>query len=127
MDIMEQHHLKISSKSENLTKVEKLIDEICETYNIGESNYGNILIALTEAVNNAIVHGNKSNPDKEVDIAFDNEGDWMKFTIKDEGEGFNFDALPDPTAPENIEIPSSLWFFFFIYLSYSLYFFFFSF
>lgn len=103
---MEQHHLKISSKSENLARVEKLIDDICDTYNIGENNYGNILIALTEAVNNAIVHGNKSNPDKEVEISFDNEGDWMKFSIKDEGEGFNFESLPDPTSPENIEKPS---------------------
>jgi len=106
MVIMEQHRLKIASKSENLALVEKLIDEVCEAYNIGEDNYGNILIALTEAVNNAILHGNKGNPEKNVDISFDSGKDWIKFMVKDEGPGFDHSQLPDPTAPENIEKPS---------------------
>lgn len=103
---MEQHRLKIASKSENLALVEKLIDEVCESYNIGEDNYGNILIALTEAVNNAILHGNKGNPEKNVDISFDSGNNWIRFVIKDEGPGFDYSHLPDPTAPENIEKPS---------------------
>jgi serine/threonine-protein kinase RsbW len=106
MDIMEQTRLKIASKSENLALVEKLIDEVCETHNIGEDNYGNILIALTEAVNNAILHGNKGNPEKNVDISFDSGDNWIQFVVKDEGPGFDFNQLPDPTAPENIEKPS---------------------
>ena len=96
--------LKISSKSENLTLVEKMIDSVCSQFNINEDHYGNILIALTEAVNNAIYHGNKSDPDKMVEIVFQAKGaDNIVFTVKDEGAGFNSTNLPDPTDPERIE------------------------
>ncbi|MBN8703843.1 MAG: ATP-binding protein [Bacteroidetes bacterium] len=103
---MEQQQLLISSKTENLVLVEKLINEVCQEHKIKEDFYGNILIALTEAVNNAILHGNKGNPGKNVSINYTSQPDSITFTIKDEGDGFNYDTLPDPTAPENIEKPN---------------------
>ncbi len=101
---MEQQ-LSFSSKSENLNLVEKLIDDVCAKNNVNEDYYGNILIAITEAVNNAIHHGNKSNPDKSVSVHYNSEGDKLFFTIQDEGPGFDYDNLPDPTDPQNIEKP----------------------
>ena len=101
---MEQQ-LSFSSKSENLNLVEKLIDDVCAKNNVNEDYYGNILIAITEAVNNAIHHGNKSNPDKSVNVQYSSEGDKLYFTIQDEGPGFDYDNLPDPTDPQNIEKP----------------------
>lgn len=106
MLLMEQQQLLISSKTENLVLVEKLINEVCQEHKIKEDFYGNILIALTEAVNNAILHGNKGNPGKNVSINYTSQPDSITFTIKDEGDGFNYDTLPDPTAPENIEKPN---------------------
>jgi len=60
--------MKIASKIENLREVEKVVDEIAAKYSLKNELYGNILIAFLEAVNNAIVHGNKQNEEKEVVI-----------------------------------------------------------
>ncbi|MCA0430273.1 MAG: ATP-binding protein [Bacteroidetes bacterium] len=98
-------HIKISSNNENLRLVEKLIDDVCQIYNVNEDSYGNILIAVTEAVNNAIQHGNKNNPDKYVKIGFDKGTQMLTFNVSDEGSGFNYNSLPDPTDPANIDKP----------------------
>lgn len=106
MTIPESKSLTISSKTENIVVVETLINEICDKFKISEDHYGNILVALTEAVNNAIQHGNKNNPSKHINISFNIRPDHISFTIKDEGPGFDFSHIPDPTAPENIEKPN---------------------
>ena len=98
--------IQITSKPENLNIVEKLIENIKEEYKLGEDSYGNILVAVSEAVNNAILHGNKANPEKKVDIGYQCNDNKISFIVTDEGEGFNHYNLPDPTAAENIEKPS---------------------
>ena len=95
--------IKISSKIENLRKVEKIIDEISSEFKIGEDLYGNILIAALEAANNAIMHGNKLDESKTVSISFGLFNNILKVKVDDEGTGFDYDNIPDPTAPENIE------------------------
>ena len=97
--------LRFDSKPENIAVVERLIDQLSEQHSIIPEHYGNVLIAMTEGVNNAIVHGNKLDPEKSVTVvcAVDNKN--LVFRISDEGPGFDFDNLPDPTAPENIEKP----------------------
>ena len=65
-----------------------------------EDYYGELLIAMTEAVNNAIVHGNKMDSSKSVTLHFTVADNNLRFTIEDEGPGFDYDNLPDPTAPE---------------------------
>jgi serine/threonine-protein kinase RsbW len=95
--------LNIPSKIENLTIVEKAIDDISAEYHLNSELYGNILIATIEAANNAILHGNQLDESKLVDIIFDIENKFLTVTIKDQGQGFDFKGIPDPTAPENIE------------------------
>jgi serine/threonine-protein kinase RsbW len=95
--------IKINSKPGNLRLVERLIDDVCQIYNVDENSYGNILIAVTEAVNNAIYHGNQSNPDKYVHIGFHSDNKQLVFSITDEGQGFDYTSLPDPTDPSNID------------------------
>lgn len=98
--------ITFTSQTENIAVVEKLIDEICEAKDVKEDHYGNILISLTEAVNNAIVHGNKLDASKQVRVAYEVEGKILRFFIEDEGPGFDYDNLPDPTSPENREKPN---------------------
>ena len=100
---MERQSLNFDSKADNIVVAEKLIDDVCNKYKVDEDFYGNILIAVTEAVNNAINHGNKQNPEKKVYLEFAELGDRLSFIVKDEGEGFDHAALPDPTDPENLE------------------------
>lgn len=102
----ETKSLEITSKIENISIVERMIDDICEEYGVGEDYYGNILIAMTEAVNNAISHGNRLDEEKKVKIRFSAEEEALKFVIEDEGPGFDYENLPDPTSPENIEKPN---------------------
>lgn len=100
---MEKHSLNFDSRADNVVLAEKLVDDVCKKFSVDEDYYGNILIAVTEAVNNAINHGNKQNPDKKVHLDFIERGDRLSFSVQDEGEGFDHEALPDPTDPENLE------------------------
>lgn len=97
--------LDITSSSDNIRLVERLIEDVCEVFNINEDSYGNILIAVTEAVNNAMYHGNKGNPEKHIHIAFESDENNIKFFVADEGDGFDYNNLPDPTDPLFIDKP----------------------
>ena len=97
--------LNISSSSSNIRLVERLVEDVCEVFNVNEDSYGNILIALTEAVNNAIYHGNKGDPEKKIKIGFESHDKDIQFTVTDEGIGFDYSNLPDPTDPRNIDKP----------------------
>jgi len=97
--------LKIPSLIENIRIVESFIDHAREKFSFNEDIYGNIIIAVTESVNNAIVHGNKNDKEKNVHLTMEVGDSSVAFTIADEGSGFNYEALPDPTAPENIDSP----------------------
>ncbi|MCO5259793.1 MAG: ATP-binding protein [Crocinitomicaceae bacterium] len=94
--------LAIPSTFDSIHEVESLIDTVCTKMDVSES-FGNILIAVTEAVNNAIIHGNKNNLSKQVYIKSADNNDSFCFVVEDEGNGFDFNSLPDPTAPENLE------------------------
>jgi serine/threonine-protein kinase RsbW len=95
--------LKIESKTNNLSLVEKLIDEVTGDIGISQDSYGKILVSTMEGVNNAILHGNKCIPEKLVDIEIRYASNELKVSISDEGEGFNPENVPDPTIPENLE------------------------
>jgi serine/threonine-protein kinase RsbW len=95
--------LKINSNTQSLRLVERLVEDVCQIYSVNEDCYGNMLIAVTEAVNNAIVHGNKNDPEKYVRIGFESDEDQLVFSITDEGQGFDYTRIPDPTDPANIE------------------------
>jgi serine/threonine-protein kinase RsbW len=95
--------LKIGSKSENLRKVEKFVDEISADLSLTDEIYGNLLIATLEAANNAIMHGNKGQEDKMVNILLTKENSKIVLRVQDQGTGFDYKNIPDPTSPENIE------------------------
>jgi serine/threonine-protein kinase RsbW len=95
--------LTIESKISNLRLVENEIDNITLEKGINQDNYGKILISTLEAVNNAIVHGNKSDEKKLVIIDIVLNNGILKVRVTDEGKGFKPSEIPDPTKPENIE------------------------
>lgn len=107
MNIAILENLTITSDPHNIAQVETFVEDIRAKYNIADDAYGNILISLTEAANNAIIHGNGSDVSKMVDITCtpDSRGKSLTFSITDHGKGFDYNNLPDPTAPENIDQP----------------------
>lgn len=95
--------IKIPSNFDSVHHVELLVDKVCANLGVEEDHFGNVLIAVTEAVNNAIIHGNVQASDLNVEIEVASKEDHFYFNVKDQGRGFDFNNLPDPTAPENIE------------------------
>tara|TARA_B100000902_G_scaffold271852_1_gene257796 strand:- start:9733 stop:10122 length:390 start_codon:yes stop_codon:yes gene_type:complete len=95
--------VKIPSIKENVSVVESFIENIGEKVSIQEAVYGNVLVSVTEAVNNAIVHGNKEDKNKKVRLGLKKNKKSVRFVVEDEGNGFDFNNLPDPTNPKNLE------------------------
>lgn len=102
---MNELKIQIPSLPDNIRIVESFIDNAKEKFKVSDDLYGNIMVAVTESVNNAIFHGNKEDKDKNVTIKLEMDEKTMKFIIVDEGPGFDYENLPDPTAPENIAKP----------------------
>lgn len=95
--------LNISSNLKNINEVEHLVDRVCSSMSLGDEVYGDILISLTEAFNNAVMHGNKYEESKAVQIDVEKLEDKISFSVLDQGIGFDYHNLPDPTSPENLE------------------------
>jgi serine/threonine-protein kinase RsbW len=95
--------ISIPSLIENIKIIESFIDNAKETFEINDDIYGNIMISVTECISNAIIHGNQCNKQKLVHLELAMENNILRFTIEDEGNGFDQNDLKDPTAPENIE------------------------
>jgi serine/threonine-protein kinase RsbW len=95
--------LNIPSDLGNLRLVEKAIDELSLELDLSDEIYGNVLVATMEATNNAIIHGNNSDPDKIVKIEMMLDKKELSVHIEDQGQGFDYATVPDPTAPENLE------------------------
>ena len=106
---MKEIFYKISypSEPETIAKVEAFVEKLTEQYHIGEDMFGNMIISVTEAVNNAIIHGNKRAKSKKVVLTQSIESDahiLLCIKIEDEGEGFDYNDLPDPTNPDNVSM-----------------------
>jgi serine/threonine-protein kinase RsbW len=95
--------LNIPADLGNLRLVEKAIDELSMELDLSDEVYGNVLVATMEATNNAIIHGNNSDPEKMVRIEMLMEKSELRVHIEDQGQGFDYSTVPDPTAPENLE------------------------
>ncbi|NJN28211.1 MAG: ATP-binding protein [Cyclobacteriaceae bacterium] len=103
---MDTIKIVIPSITENIRIIESFIDNAKERFNLDDDIYGNIMIAVTESVNNAITHGNKNDRTKSVSLSLSLNDNIIQFVIKDEGAGFDYQHLPDPTSPENVGKPS---------------------
>lgn len=103
---LKRAELVLTSQPQNVAEVEPFVDAVCGDLEVQSDLFGNILVALTEAVNNAILHGNGANPALDVKVKARVESNKLCFVIRDKGPGFDYTTLPDPTAPENLEKPS---------------------
>lgn len=98
----ENYHLEIESDPNNLITVEEFVNYFCKDLKLSDEKLANVLLAVTEATTNAVIHANKSNLNKKVTIDVHVEDSKLIMKVKDEGEGFNPDMIPDPTEPENL-------------------------
>jgi serine/threonine-protein kinase RsbW len=94
--------LRLSSEAKSIEKVELFVTKLVRRYHLNDDQHGNILISLTEAVNNAIIHGNCEDSSKQVCISLREAKDKLAIQVSDEGCGFDYKQVPDPTKEENI-------------------------
>jgi serine/threonine-protein kinase RsbW len=99
----ELYTLQLPSNPESITQLEALIEEIADKYHVADDTFANMMTCLNEAAINAIIHGNKLDMSKKVIINAEVDAKRVVWTITDEGEGFDYNHLADPTAPENLE------------------------
>jgi len=99
----ELYTLQLPSKPESITLLEELIEKIADKHNVSEDTFANMMTCLNEIAINAIIHGNKLDENKKVIINAEVDAKRVIWTVTDEGPGFDYDHLPDPTAVENLE------------------------
>lgn len=94
--------IRLNSIPANVDKVSNIVENLASKFRLAPDTYGNILISLTEAVNNAILHGNKQDESKMVEVKAETKNGRLAITVIDEGKGFDYNNVPDPTSPELI-------------------------
>lgn len=97
---MNKFELSVLSDLNNITKVEGFIEYFISEFQLQEKLRGRITLSTIEAVTNAILYGNKQNGLKEVKLTATKITHKAIVTIEDEGNGFDFKNIPDPTIPQ---------------------------
>ena len=92
----------IQSKLDELHCADTLTEQVAKDLSLNTDQKNNLAIAVTEAVGNAIIHGNKKNPEKKVSIEIVSDKNQIEIIVRDEGEGFDPNKIQDPLLPENL-------------------------
>ncbi len=95
--------VQLKSELVALNVAHRFVEKVVDKYPEFQPIYGNIELAVAEAVNNAIIHGNRFDPNKSVRLAYTLTEDSLRFEVEDEGTGFDYLHLPNPILPENLE------------------------
>lgn len=92
----------LQSALDEMEKLEPYVEELQEWAGIDQELGERIMLPLSEAVNNAILHGNQLQKEKSVTVVARQNGGLLKISVEDEGEGFDPDSIPDPLEEENL-------------------------
>lgn len=94
--------ITIPSDLEYIADVDSFVEGIIRGWGADESLIADIAISVSELVNNAVAHGNKASPDKEVAVEVAQNDGSVTVTVTDQGGGFDPDAIDDPLKDENL-------------------------
>jgi len=94
--------LVLQSEPRNIGKVEAFLQEVGQAVALNEIQLHKLMVALTEAVNNAILHGNKSNPEKTVEVMCEVKEGGLSIRVRDQGRGFKPESVDSPLKEENL-------------------------
>ena len=102
MPLRKLGELRVSSSQKSLTQVDNFVERLIKRTCFGPGELDDVAIALSEAVNNAILHGNKLDRSKTVNIKLYLCSKYLRITVEDQGGGFNLKQVPDPREEENL-------------------------
>ena len=97
--------IMMNSDTRFLQMIELASTTILQILNIDDDSKFKITMAIREAVINAIIHGNKNDSQKKVKVHYSLDSKRLKVRVTDQGKGFDFFKLPDPTANNNLLKP----------------------
>lgn len=83
--------IELSSDFDQLNKIDTIIEQICNDYQLYDTYYACLSMAINEAVKNAMIHGNKMDASKKVSIEFSLSSDEISVSVNDQGKGFDFE------------------------------------
>ncbi len=101
-----RYELILESDLNEVRRVEGFVKTISQDHHFEKNFVHDVMLLITEATNNAIVHGNKFDKTKHATLLCTIEGDYLTIEVSDEGSGFNPEEIPNPLAPENLLKPS---------------------
>lgn len=96
------HRICLASTPEELDRLARFSEQLAGAYLDNEDKRHQLMLVLSEAVTNAMMHGNKMNPQKEVCVSIHPEKNTLRIVVRDQGKGFNPDAVPDPLDEQNL-------------------------
>lgn len=99
---MQKYILVLKSSRNEIQKFEELLQNVNTEFGMPPEKFINLQIACSEALINAIVHGNKEQNNKRVYTEILHDHVFMSIRIQDEGEGFDINNIPDPTSSDNL-------------------------
>lgn len=99
------NELILTSELKSIRLIESFLYNLQKEYDISQEKFIDIKLSIMEAVNNAIIHGNKLDAEKKVKISERKINDYLTVQIQDQGKGFDPSAIKDPTTDENIHLP----------------------
>ena len=94
--------MTLKSNPKHVRKVEPFLKKINRVAHLDEIQMHKMMVSLTEAVNNAIIHGNKSNLEKMVRVRCEVLPGWLVVSVQDEGNGFVPEKVRNPLRKQNL-------------------------
>jgi serine/threonine-protein kinase RsbW len=101
-EIQSVFRLTLRSIPRSIRRVESYLNRIGAVIHLDEIQMHKVMVSLTEAVNNAIIHGNKSNPEKRVMVRCEVHPGWLLFIVEDQGRGFQVEHVKNPLKEDNL-------------------------
>ena len=98
----QRYQLSIPSSRKNINLVEEFFRTMNDKFKLPEEKLHALLVSVTEAVNNGIIHGNKNDESKYVVLSCSMKGKTLTVKIKDEGEGFKPEKIANPLHEDNL-------------------------
>jgi serine/threonine-protein kinase RsbW len=98
----ETTELELESRIESIARAAEVAAQVVGRLGLGEEAAFGVDMAVREAVTNAVLHGNKQDAAKKVEVRFRGSREMLEITVRDRGAGFNLDNVPDPTDPQNL-------------------------
>ncbi len=102
MNINNVLSLTLSSDLEELNKLEAFVRNITDAVSCDADKAHQIMLVLTEAVTNAILHGNEQKPEKSVEVTAVLSPERVVLSVRDQGTGFDPESIPNPLKDENL-------------------------